>query len=115
MRDRGLIPNCTILAVGNEAVHREGMEVKPDTASISTYGSLRAKYVLVGEGSSKDSKESMDTARLIPKLNSRDNFGFEIEKSRYTLVRIENTIADSLFCIGHPPPKGGGLPLRIKK
>jgi len=56
------------------------MEFKADTASISIYGSLRAKYVLVGEGSSKDSKESMDTARLIAKQYFRDEF--ELKRKR---------------------------------
>jgi hypothetical protein len=73
-RDRRSTPTSTILAAGDEAVHREGMELKADTPSISTDGTISAKSVLVGEGSSKDSRESMDTARIIPKQDSRDNF-----------------------------------------
>lgn len=66
-RDRGLTPTCAILTVGVEAVHREGTELKADTASA---------FHLVGEGSSKDSKESMDTARIISN-NFLDSFESE--------------------------------------
>ena len=52
----------TSLVVGlDEAVHREGMELKADTASA---------FYLDGEGTSKNSKESMDIARVIPNNNS---------------------------------------------
>jgi hypothetical protein len=72
-RDRGLTPTSTSLAAEwSEAMHREGMELKADTASISSEGSIRAKSDLVGEGTSKDSKESMDTARFIPDMKSQN-------------------------------------------
>ena len=75
-RDRRLTPTSASQAAGwPEAVHREGTELKADTASEKaefvsrkTEGTISAnKPVLDGEGTSKDSKESMDTARLIPK------------------------------------------------
>jgi len=78
-RDRRPTPTDTSLIAGwDEAVHREGMEVKPDTASEKadfvshslTEDTISAnKTVLDGEGTSKNSsnsKESMDTARIIP-------------------------------------------------
>ena len=79
-RDRRLTPTSASLTAGwTEAVHREGTELRADTASEKTGSdtvsaevvdrNVRSlnKPVLDGEGTSKDSKESMDTARLIPK------------------------------------------------
>ena len=56
------------------------MEFKADTTSIRTDHTMSARSVLVGEGSSKDSKESMDTARLIAKQYFRDEF--ELKRKR---------------------------------
>ena len=89
-RDRRQTPISTSLTVGwDEAVSREIMEVKPDTASekadldgSNTEDTISAnKTILDGEGTSKDStksnsKESMDTARIIP-----DNKNPEIIKN----------------------------------
>ncbi len=57
-RDRRQTPTCASLTVGwYEAVDREATELKADTASA---------FYLDGEGTSKNSKESKDIARLIP-------------------------------------------------
>ena len=58
-RDRRLTPtNASLIAGWDEAIHREGMELKADTASA---------FYLDGEGTSgdKEKSESKDTVRLI--------------------------------------------------
>ena len=73
-RDRGLTPTSTILVAGwSEAIRREGMEVKPDTASATktkmfnqinlinkvNRNTISAKSILVGEGSSGDKDKTI--------------------------------------------------------
>jgi hypothetical protein len=61
-RDRGQTPTSTSLAAGWLEPHYEDVEVKPGTASA---------FYLDGEGTSRDSKESKDIAKVIPKEISK--------------------------------------------
>ena len=85
-RDRRQTPTNTALVAGwDEAVHREGTELKADTASA---------FYLDGEGTSKNSKESKDIARLIPNKdlkileNSRINKKVKISKKNNYRVPV---------------------------
>jgi hypothetical protein len=85
-RDRRLTPtNASLIAGWDEAVHREGTELKADTASA---------FYLDGEGTSKNSKESKDIARLIPNKdlkileNSRINKKIKISKKNNYRVPV---------------------------
>jgi len=85
-RDRRPTPTNTVLVAGwDEAVHREGTELKADTASA---------FYLDGEGTSKNSKESKDIARLIPNKdlkileNSRINKKVKISKKNNYRVPV---------------------------
>ncbi len=70
-RDRGQTPSSTSLAGWNEAISREIIEVKPDTASATkkvNRSTTSAKSILDGEGTSGDiekGSKSKDTVRII--------------------------------------------------
>jgi hypothetical protein len=101
-RDRRLTPTSSILAAGwSEAVHREGTELKADTAS---------DFFLDGEGSSgdKEKSESKDTVRLIP--NNIHKIQKELNQKKIKISKKNNYRVPVQYPDGKP-----GMPTSNKK
>ncbi len=89
---------------------------KLDTASISTDHTMSARSVLVGEGSSKDSKELMDTVRLITKQDSIDNFELERNRMSENIRKIIKIKKKNNYRVPVQYPDGQpGMPTSNKK
>ncbi len=89
-RDRGLTPSSTSLAGWDEAVSREIIEVKPDTASaikekeLINRSTISAKSILNGEGTSGniEKSKSKDTVRIISnksKIKKKNNYRVPVQ------------------------------------